>query len=217
MQALWIITSMLWLAPMKMSTHRHTYVKRMMPLYKVHWVHARTLTNTHTHLYCTENHSGWARETWMCLWSWQMVHGNLSPPYPNLITWHVHEGPQCQKSWLWCVINHQSGVGSEDMSCWAWTSPGLQAAEVCLPQDSVDVVVRDTAAITMETMLQRAGRVFRLRAKRVLWDAVGLAMWAWARAGHYCSLRNADPITAIIAGRLQTHNQRVAFKSYLSN
>lgn len=50
MQALWvIITLFLWLAPMRMSTHQCTHVKRMIPLYKVHRVRAHTHTHKHTY------------------------------------------------------------------------------------------------------------------------------------------------------------------------
>jgi len=73
---------------------------------------------------------------------------------------------------------------------------------VRLPQHSVDVVVRDTAAITMETMLQGATRVFRLWAEGALGDAVLLAVYAWPGGGHYRSLWTTDAITAVAAGRL---------------
>lgn len=76
-----------------------------------------------------------------------------------------------------------------------------------LPQDSVDVVIRDIAAVAMETMLQGAGGVFRLWAERVLGDAVVLAVYAWPGANHYCSLWTTDPIAAVTAGRLQTQNR----------
>lgn len=98
--------------------------------------------------------------------------------------------------------------GSEVTSCRARAPSSLQTAEVRLPQDSVDVVIGDTAAIAMETMLQRAGRVFRLWAERVLRDAVVLAVCAWTCAGHYCSVWTADPIAAVIAGRLQIQNEK---------
>ncbi|KAF3853389.1 hypothetical protein F7725_014077 [Dissostichus mawsoni] len=45
------------------------------------------------------------------------------------------------------------------------------AAEVRLPQDSVDAVVGDTAAVAMETLLQGATGVFWLRAEGALGDA----------------------------------------------
>lgn len=92
--------------------------------------------------------------------------------------------------------------GQRSRSCRAWTPSGLQTAEVRLPQDSVDVVVRDTSPVTMETVLQGAGRVFRLWAEGVLGDAVVLAVYAWPGRGHYCSLWTTDPITAVAAGRL---------------
>lgn len=73
-----------------------------------------------------------------------------------------------------------------------------------LPQDSVDVVIGDAAAaVAMETMLQGASRVFRLWAERVLCGVVVLAVYARPGADHYCSLRTTDPVTAVIAGRLQ--------------
>lgn len=72
-----------------------------------------------------------------------------------------------------------------------------------LPQDSVDVVVGDTAAaVAMETVLQGAGRVFGLWARGVQADAVVLAVYAWPGGDHYCSLWTTDPITAVTAGRL---------------
>lgn len=94
--------------------------------------------------------------------------------------------------------------GHRSWSCRAWAPSGLQTAEVRLPQDSVDVVIGDTAAISMETVLQGAGRVFRLWAEGVLGDAVVLTVYARPGAGHYCSLWAADPVTAVAAGRLQT-------------
>lgn len=42
--------------------------------------------------------------------------------------------------------------GQRSMSCRARSTPGLQTAEVCLPQDSVDMVVGDVAAVAMETL-----------------------------------------------------------------
>lgn len=101
----------------------------------------------------------------------------------------------------------RSGEGSEVTSCRAWTPSCLQTTEVRLPQHSVDVVIGDTAAVAMETMLQGASRVFRLRAEGVLGDAVVLAMYARPGAGHYCSLWTTDPITAVAAGRLQTQKR----------
>lgn len=59
----------------------------------------------------------------------------------------------------------------------------------------------------METMLQGAGRVFRLWADRVLGDAAVLAVYARPGGGHYRSLWTADPIAAVTAGRLQIQNR----------
>lgn len=59
----------------------------------------------------------------------------------------------------------------------------------------------------METLLQRAGRVFRLWAVGVLGDAVVLAVYAWPGGGHYCSLWTTDPVAAVTAGRLQIENR----------
>lgn len=98
--------------------------------------------------------------------------------------------------------------GQRSRSCRAWTTSCLQTTEVCLPQDSVDVVIGDTAAVAMETRVRGASRVFRLRAEGGLGDAVILAMYAWPGAGHYCSLWTTDPITAVTAGRLQTQRRR---------
>lgn len=72
------------------------------------------------------------------------------------------------------------------------------------PQDSVDTVIGEVAAVTMETILQRAGRVFKLTRQRVAGDAAVLAMYAGSGADHYGARRTADPITAVTAGRLQT-------------
>lgn len=74
-----------------------------------------------------------------------------------------------------------------------------------LPQDSVDAVVRHTAAaaVAVETVLHGAGRVFRLWAEGVLSDAVVLAVYAWPGGDHYCSLWTTDPVTAVTTGRLR--------------
>lgn len=72
-----------------------------------------------------------------------------------------------------------------------------------LPQDSVDVVIRDTAAVAMETMLQGASRVFGLRAEGGLADAVVLTVYARPGGDHNGSLWTASPVTAVTAGRLQ--------------
>ena len=76
-----------------------------------------------------------------------------------------------------------------------------------LPQDSVDVVVGDTAAVAMETILQGASRVFRLWAGGVLGDAVVVAVYARPGTDHYCSLWTTDPITAVAAGRLRIQDR----------
>lgn len=72
-----------------------------------------------------------------------------------------------------------------------------------LPQDSVDVAIRDTAAIAMETVLQGATGVFRRWAEGALGDAVVLAVYARPGGGHQRSLWTADPIAAVAAGRLR--------------
>lgn len=163
---------------MKMFTHWHTHVKSIFVFIKcTRCMHAHL--QTHNILYPSilhRNHSGWVMVSWMCLWSRQMVLVTFSPNF----TWYFHEGAQSQNTWHW---NRPSADSSDVLSCGAWTSSGLQTAEVCLPQHSVDVVVGDTAAVAMETMLQRAGRVFRLWARRALWEAVALVMWA--RTGPY--------------------------------
>lgn len=101
----------------------------------------------------------------------------------------------------------RSGEGRRSRSCRPWSSSGLQTAEVRLPQDSVDVVIWDTSSVTMETVLQGAGRDFGLWADGVLGPAAVLAVYAWSGGGHYCSLWTADPIAAVTAGRLQTQNR----------
>lgn len=82
-------------------------------------------------------------------------------------------------------------------------SSGLQAAEVRLPQDSVDADVRATLPVTMETVLHGAGRVF-LRCA----GAGFLAVYAWPGAGLQRSLWTADSITAVTVGTLQNTGQR---------
>lgn len=101
------------------------------------------------------------------------------------------------------------GVGRRLQSCRARAPSGLQTAEVRLPQDSVDVVVGDTAAaaVAMETVLQGAGRVFRLWARGVQADAVVLAVYARPGGDHYPSLWTTDPVTAVAAGRLQIQSR----------
>lgn len=160
----------------------------------------------------------------MCLWSWQMVHGKVGMSLwaPNLQT-IPHISPflltRVRDLRLSRRSHHASSVGTDgrgtkgqerghrSRSCWPWTPSGLQTAEVRLPQDSVDVVIRAIAAVTMETMLQGAGRVFRLWAEGVLGDAVVLAVYARPGADHYWSLWTTDPIAAVTAGRLQTRNR----------
>lgn len=126
------------------------------PLFKVHSVHARTLTHTqHTHQYCTETTvaGSWDRG---CAYGLDEWYRSRSPSSRTFL---------CRSS----EPGHAAPAEPSDaLSCGAWTSSGLQAAEVSLPQHSVDVVVGDTAAVAMETMLQRAGRVFRLWAGRAL-------------------------------------------------
>lgn len=102
------------------------------------------------------------------------------------------------------MVEGQKGQerGQRSWSCRAWTSSCLQTTKVRLPQDSVDVVIGDTAVVTMETMLQGACRFFGLWAEGVLGVAVVLAVYARPGEGHYCSLRTTDPITAVTARRL---------------
>lgn len=76
-----------------------------------------------------------------------------------------------------------------------------------LPQDSVDVVVGDTAVVAMETVLRGASRVFRLRAEGGRGAAVVLAVYARPGGGHHHSLRAADPVAAVAAGRLETQKR----------
>lgn len=111
----------------------------------------------------------------------------------------MHEGQKGQER---CALGGGESGCQRSRSCRAWSASGLQTAEVRLPQDSVDVVVRDTSSVTMETMLQGASRVFRLWADGVLGDAAILTVYARPGGGHYCSLWTADPITAVTAGRL---------------
>lgn len=78
-----------------------------------------------------------------------------------------------------------------------------------LPQDSVNVVVGDTAAVAMETMLRRAGGVFRIWAEGVQGDAVVLAVHTWTGVGHYSTLWTTDPVAAVTTGRLQRQRDGV--------
>lgn len=115
---------------MKMSTHQHTHVKRMISLYKVHRVRAHTHAHTLTHQYCTENHSGWAMERRMCLWSWQMVHGEVGmslyaqksvnlptrrPLFPLARVCHLRLSRRSQQFQHWWTRGQRSGEGSEVM------------------------------------------------------------------------------------------------------
>lgn len=97
-------------------------------------------------------------------------------------------------------------MGPRSLSCQALMSSLLQTTEMCFLQDSVDVVIGETA-VTMETILWGARSDFRLRCEETLGDAIVLAMCAWPGAGHNCSFWAADPITAVTAGRLQTQNR----------
>lgn len=76
-----------------------------------------------------------------------------------------------------------------------------------LPQDSVDGVVGKSIAVTMETLLQGAGRVVRIWAEGGLGDAVVLAVYAWSAGDHQWPPWTADAITAVTAGRLSTQSQ----------
>lgn len=89
------------------------------------------------------------------------------------------------------------------LSCGAWSPSGLQTAEVRLPQDFINVVIGDTAAVAMETMLCGAGRVFRIWAEGVQGNAVVLAVHTWTAVGSYHPLWTTDPITTVTAGRLR--------------
>ena len=158
----------------------------------------------------------------MCLWSRQMVHGEVgmslcAQKSVNLPTRHpLLPGPEevrlsrrrhsAANAGTAGAKGQERGRGSR--SCRARTPSGLQTTEVRLPQDSVDVVVGDTAAVAMETVLQGATTVFRLRAGGALGDAAALAVYARPGADHHRSLRTADPITAVAAGRLQKQNSR---------
>lgn len=76
---------------------------------------------------------------------------------------------------------------------------------MCLPQHSVDVVIRDTgaAAVAMVTVLRGASRVFGLGAEGGLADAAVLAVNARPGRGHDGSLWTAGPVAAVAAGRLE--------------
>lgn len=159
------------------------------PLYKVHSVHARTLTHTTYPSNCTETTvaGSWYRGCAYGLDEWYM---SLSPSFRTFL---------CRSS----EPGHSASADPSDaLSCGAWTSSGLQTAEVSLSQHSVDVVVGDTAAVAMETMLQRAGRVFRLWAGRALREAVALGVRARAGPNQQRSFGIADSVTAVVAGRL---------------
>lgn len=199
-----------------MSTHRHTHVKRMIPLYKVHRVRAHTHTNTHQ--YCTETTVAgpWTggcayglNKWYMVRWGWAFVpkHSVNLPthhPLPHNTGEFFFQGgsppPVPGDSALMGEGLKVRRWGRRSRSCWAWTLSGLQAAEVRLPQDSVDAVVGDTAAVAMETLLQGTTGVFWLRAEGALGDA---AVVNWRPGGgHYACLWTADPIAAVTTGRL---------------
>lgn len=80
----------------------------------------------------------------------------------------------------------------------------MQTTEVRFPQDSVDTVIGEIPAVTMETILWRAGTVFRLASERITGDAAVLGMYAGSGADHCGALWTTDPIAAVTAGRLQT-------------
>lgn len=78
---------------------------------------------------------------------------------------------------------------------------------MCLPQHSVDVVIRDAAAaaaVAMVTALRAASRVFRLGAEGGRADAAVLAVNARPGRGHHGSLWTAGAVAAVVAGRLET-------------
>lgn len=60
----------------------------------------------------------------------------------------------------------------------------------------------------METILCRAGTVFRLTSERITGDAAVLAVYAGSGADHDGAFWTADPIAAVAAGRLQTEPKR---------
>lgn len=115
------------------------------------------------------------------------------------------------RPWRSCHSDSIDGQGAKGkeicltpLSCQTSTSSHLQTAKVCFPQDSVDTVIGEIAAVTMETILCRAGTVFRLTSERITGDAAILAMYAGSGTDHYGAFWTADPITAVAAGRLQT-------------
>lgn len=83
---------------------------------------------------------------------------------------------------------------------------------MCLPQHSVDVVIRDTAAaaaaVAMVTVLRGASRVFGLGAEGRLADAAVLAVNARPGRGHHGSLWTAGPVAAVAAGRLEIKHRK---------
>lgn len=84
---------------------------------------------------------------------------------------------------------------------------------MCLPQHSVDVVIRDAAvAVAMVTALPAASRVLGLRAEGGWADAAVLAVNAWPGCGHHGSLWTAGAVAAVIAGRLETANSGCKMK-----
>lgn len=179
-------------------------------------VRAHTLTRLQQ--WCTEIHGAWAMERWMCLWSWHVTwrtgaeplcsvsvklptHHPPPPPDPTKIFEALLELPEWQRWWQGTIDKERY---LKPLSCQTSTSSHLQTAKVCFPQDSVDTVIGETTAVTMETILWRAGTVFRLKSERITGDAMVLAVYAGSGADHYCTFWTADSITAVTAGRLQT-------------
>lgn len=85
---------------------------------------------------------------------------------------------------------------------------------MCLPQHSVDAVIRDTAAaaaaVAMVTVLRGASRVLGLGAEGGLADAAVLAVNARPGCGHDGSLWTAGSVAAVAAGRLEAkHRKRI--------
>lgn len=90
---------------------------------------------------------------------------------------------------------------------------------MCLPQHSVDVVIRDAAAaaaaVAMVTALRAASRVLGLGAEGGRADAAVLAVNARPGRGHHGSLWTAGAAVAaaVVAGRLETANSCCEMKS----
>lgn len=145
---------------------------------------------------------------------------------PHIIPFHP--GPplkSCLRPCRSCHGDSNDGQGTKGKeisrtppSC--QTSTGSQTAKVRFPQDSVDTVIRESAGVTMETILRRAGTVFRLASESIAGgDAAVLAVDAGSGADHDGAFRTADPITAVTAGRLQTDTRlqpRASKRSVLS-